>query len=81
MQPDHDALLAVASQRFGKLLHVSGNDTGTAEERAIIDVHLADIGRLPEPLVARVVEAGLRGVFVGAGAVPDLDEMQFLRGR
>jgi hypothetical protein len=84
MQQDEEArhayLLSEAERRFGGLLNVSGYATGSAHERAVIDAHLADAGLIPERLVARVVTAGLAGVFVGVGDVPDLDDMRFLRG-
>jgi len=74
----HSALIASALARLGDRLHVSDCEVANIHERAIIDLHLTDIVRIPRHLTDRLVNSGLAGVYIGAGSVIELDNLRFL---
>jgi hypothetical protein len=74
-----EAMDAMARRRFGRILHLSGYATAAERDRATIDVHLSDIARVPQFIADRLVQAGLAGVFIGAGPIVELDNMAYLR--
>jgi HK97 family phage portal protein len=58
---------------LGDSLHVTdANDPA-------VKAHVRDLNKIPPELHQRVKDAGLNGVYVGKGSVPDLDDMEHLR--
>lgn len=43
--------------------------------------HLDQLSRLPEPLMKKMLEKGLKGVIVGVGSVPEHEGLQHLKGK
>lgn len=59
---------------FGDKLDVKDLDSPTVRK------HIAHLAAVPEHIHTQLLEKGLSGVFIGNASVPDLDDMQYLKG-
>jgi hypothetical protein len=66
--------------RFGHLIDISGYDQFDNAIKAVIHEHHDHLRRIPPQVAKMLNAAGLKGIYIGEGGVPYLDNMQHLQG-
>lgn len=65
---------------FGHIIDASGYDTCSNASKMIIHGYFNDLRTIEPDIAQKVMNLGLNGMYFGEGQVPELDNMQYLRG-